>query len=178
MKSVVIHGKSFEVFLSSEAIQTRIKAMAEALNEKFQQTNPIFISILNGSVFFAADLIRLFRGPCEITFIQLASYEGTTSTQEIKTIMPFKSNFGGRKVIVLEDIVDTGLTMNHLLQLLAQESPESIDIVTLLDKPSRRLKDVNMHLIGFTIPDRFVVGYGLDYNEQGRNLDDIYSEIH
>lgn len=149
--------------------------MAETIAKEFENEIPVFIVVLNGASFFAIDLLKNYSGQCHITFLQLSSYEGTSSTGKVKAITKLPGNISGKHVIILEDIVDTGLTINYLKSEVEIENPASVLIVSLLDKPSKRLTDVEVDMVGFTIPDVFVVGYGLDYDELGRNTKDIFS---
>ncbi len=176
MDTITIHGKEFNKFLGETEISKRVKEIAKELEIKYSGEIPVFLIILSGASFFAIDLIKNFDFPCQTAFMQLSSYAGTASTMEVKTLSEPNVEFAGRRIIILEDIIDTGLTMNYLIDKLKNQNPASIEVVTLLDKPSRRISPVDIGITGFVIPDLFVVGYGLDYNELGRNYSSIYAE--
>jgi hypoxanthine phosphoribosyltransferase len=133
---------------------------------------------LNGSFIFAADLMRYITIPCEISFVKLASYQGTTSTGEIKEVIGLNEDLAGRTVVIVEDIVDTGATMKRMIETLGTRNPESIHICTLLLKPDKLQFPLNIEYAAMEIPNDFIVGYGLDYDQQGRNLRDIYTLVH
>lgn len=177
MDTITIHGKQFSKFLVESEISARVKEIAKELEVRYPDDIPVFLIILSGASFFAIDLIKNFDLPCQTAFMQLSSYEGTASTMEVKTLSEPNVDFAGRRIIILEDIIDTGLTMNYLINKLKLKNPASIEVVTLLDKPSKRINPVEIGIIGFEIPDLFVVGYGLDYNELGRNYTSIYAEV-
>ena len=177
METITIHGKEFKKYLDEPEISIRVKEIAKELEVKYSEDIPVFLIILSGASFFAIDLIKNFTPPCQTAFMQLSSYEGTASTMEVKTLSEPNIDFAGRRIIILEDIIDTGLTMNYLIDKLKYKNPTSIEVVSLLDKPSRRVNPVDIGIIGFEIPDLFVVGYGLDYNELGRNYPSIYAEV-
>jgi len=173
-QTVTIHDLTFEPYLSSSDIGERIEQLGKNIAADFQSKTPLFIAVLNGAFMFAADLIRACNIECEITFIRLSSYTGTRSTGEVKSIVGLKEEIKGRDIIVVEDIVDTGKTLSELIPQLTEKKPASISIATLLDKPAARTHDVKVDYRGFEVPDRFVLGYGLDYNGLGRNLKDLY----
>ena len=139
--------------------------------------NPLFLAVLNGSFVFAADLMRLITIPCEISFVKLASYQGTMSTGKIKEVIGINEDISGRTVIILEDIVESGLTMKRMIDSLGTRNPESVHICTLLLKPEKLKVNLNIEYAAMEIPNDFIVGYGLDYNQQGRNLRDIYTLV-
>jgi len=174
LESIKIHDKSFVPFILKDDIDNRIAGIASELENKFKNKQPVFLIVLNGASFFGVDLLKKYRQPCSIQFLRLKSYEGTDSTGNVKSIGNMPENLKGRDIVILEDIVDTGLTMNFLKYKLEEEGVGSITIVTLLDKPSRRVQDVKVEVVGFTIPDVFVVGYGPDYDDLGRNTEHIY----
>ena len=157
--------------------RTNIRRVAEQINRDYEGKQPVFLAVLNGSFIFAADLLREINVPCEISFIKLASYEGTTTTGNIREIIGLNIDITGRPVIIVEDIVDTGLTMAHMLETLKPHNPESIEICTLLLKPSKLQVKLDIRYCCKQIPDDFVVGYGLDYDGFGRNTKDIYTLI-
>lgn len=175
-QEIIVHGKTFEPYITDEQISAQIIELGAWLENKFADTIPVFISILNGSVFFAADLIRAFNNECEITFIKLESYQGVNSSGKVTEVIGLNRSIEGRDVVIVEDIIDSGLTIKKLLEILSLEDPKSITIITLLDKPSGRKVEVEIHRYGFKIEDKFVIGYGLDYDQLGRNLPSIYKE--
>ncbi|MBK7566654.1 MAG: hypoxanthine phosphoribosyltransferase [Bacteroidetes bacterium] len=168
-----IHDLQFEPYISSEKIQERIIQLGKELNNNFAEKDPIFIIVLNGAFIFAADLIRIFNGNCETIFTRIKSYTGTISG-EIQTFNGINHNVKNRHIIFVEDIIDTGKTIFHLHQEIEKLEPASVTTITLLQKNILRPNLIKADLIGFEIPDVFVVGYGLDYEEKGRNLDGIW----
>ena len=144
--------------------------MAAQISRDLEGKNPLFLAVLNGSFVFAADLFRRITIPAEISFIKFASYEGTTSTGVVKEVIGLSENLAGRTVVIVEDIIDSGRTLSHLSRYLKLKGAKSVRTCTLLDKPDRRVVDVDVEYTGFRIPDEFVVGYGLDVNEKYRNL--------
>lgn len=171
---MIINGREFEVLISREDIRNRVVRMAREINRDYSDKNPLFLVILKGAFIFAADFIREVRIPSEIAFMRLGSYEGMHSTGKVKSWMDPEEDPEGRHVIILEDIVDTGRTLSHLLKSFEHLGAHSIEIATLLFKDLPVERDFIPRYIGFRIPDRFVVGYGLDYDGTGRNLKDIY----
>lgn len=174
MDSITIKGKTFKPFISSDKIQERITALAKQINQDYKGKAPIFLSVMNGAFLFTADLFKQITLECEIAFIKVSSYQGTTSTGKIKATIGLDNYVSGRDIIILEDIVDTGVTVEYLAQDIKQYNPASVKIATLLFKPAAYKKDVKLDYIGFEIPNDFIVGYGLDYDQLGRNLKDIY----
>jgi hypoxanthine phosphoribosyltransferase len=178
MNSIKIHEKDFEIFLENESINKRTRLMGIQLNVDYEKRCPIFIGVLNGSFLFVADLIKEIELDCEVSFIRVASYHGDSSTGQIKEAFGLPNNLKGRDVILVEDIVDTGLTVQYILAQLRVQEPASINVCSLLFKPAALLKPMpELTYVGFEIPNEFVVGYGLDYNGLGRNLKDIYRAI-
>ena len=177
LQTVTIHDKSFSLYLSEAEILAEIKRVAEQLNADYAAQRPIFIAILNGSFMFAADLLKEVSIPCEISFVKVASYENTSSTGQVKELLGLKESIKDRHVVILEDIVDTGNTAVALFNTLGAQEPASIEVATLLQKPECLQHDIHVKYVGLTIPNDFVVGYGLDYNGLGRNLKDIYKVI-
>lgn len=173
-REIIIHDKVFEPYITEEQIQARIETLAQELGIKYKDSCPILICVLNGSFMFAADLFRKLSSQAEITFVKIASYSGTESTGNVKELIGLDYRIEGRNVIIIEDIVDTGNTIHALLTQLKVKQPKSIEVCTLLNKPSRREIEVPVSYSGFEIPDRFVVGYGLDLDGLGRNLPHIY----
>lgn len=174
---VQIHDKSFEPFLTKEDIQSKIQEIANQINTDYIDRDLIFISILNGSFMFASDVMKKINLPCEISFVKVSSYKGTTSSERVDELIGLNANIKDRDVIILEDIVDTGITMNKIVSYLNSFEPNSLKIASLLFKPDAFKGKHKPDMIGFTIPNKFVVGFGLDYNAQGRNLESIYKLI-
>ena len=174
MERITILDKEFVPYIAYEELAGCIKRLASELKEKYEGTNPLFIAILNGSFVFAADLFREIDFPAEICFIKLASYKGTTSSGHVVTAIGLDTPVRNREVIVLEDIVDTGKTLSTFLPQLLNQHPASLSLCVLLHKPEATTHPVDIHYKGFTIPNKFVVGYGLDYDGFGRNLPAIY----
>ncbi len=176
-----LHDKKFEIYLSAQAIQNRISVLGEQISRDYEDKNPILLCILNGAFIFAADLARAITINCEVHFVKLSSYLGAQSTGTVKTIVGLDVSIMGRHVIVVEDIVDTGLTMQRLLRNLWQEEPLSTAVASCFVKPSALLHPLDIAYTGFEIPNLFIIGYGLDYNKLGRNFADVYiasGEIH
>jgi len=174
MQEVTIHDKVFEPYITEEQIQGRLGVLARELDSKYHDACPVLISVLNGSFMFAADLFRKLSISAEITFVKISSYSGTETTGNVKELIGLDYLIEGREVVIVEDIVDTGNTIHALLTQIKKRQPKSIEVCTLLNKPSRREIEVPVHYTGFEIPDRFVVGYGLDLDGLGRNLPHIY----
>ncbi len=174
MHEIKIHDKVFIPYITFEEIEHAIKRMANTIYEQHKEDVPVFVGVLNGVVMFMSDFLKQYPGQCEISFLKLASYEGTSSTGKVKIQMDIPMDLNGRHVIIMEDIVDTGSTLEELYRILSTKKAKSIKIATLLYKPDAYKKDLNIDLIALTIPDKFVVGYGLDYDGLGRNLPDIY----
>ena len=173
-RTIRIHDKTFVPYLEAGEIEQRVQAMAQQVSNDLREKNPLFLAILNGSFFFAADLLRHLDFLSEISFVKLASYSGTASTGEVRSLMGTDEELQGRHVVILEDIVDTGLTLTHLKQELEAQQPASIRVATLLFKPEAFHGKFSIDYTGFEIPEKFVVGYGLDYDKMGRNLRDIW----
>ena len=169
-----IKDKNFVPFIESQALQARIKEMGQQLNKDYNGKNPLLIGVLNGSFMFIGDLFKSIEIACEVTFIRVASYLSTDSTGHVKQILGLKEDIKNRHVIIVEDIVDTGMTMQEVLGQLASQKPASIKIMTLLYKPEALKVPLKVDYAGFEIENKFVIGYGLDYDGMGRNLDAIY----
>lgn len=174
MSTIKLHDKQFSIYLPEEIIQQKVKSLAEALNQDYAGKKPLFIAILNGSFMFAADIFKHLTIDAEICFIKLASYRGLKSTGQVITAIGLDHDLYDRDVVILEDIVDTGKTLHEFLPQLHHQQPRSFAIVTLLHKAEATQFPLTLAHVGFEIPDKFVVGYGLDYDGLGRNLKEIY----
>lgn len=174
MSTVKLHDKTFSVYLSEEAIQQKVKDLAQKISEEYKDRRPLFIAILNGSFMFAADVFKHLTIEAEICFIKLASYKGLKSSGQVITAIGLDHDLYDRDVVILEDIVDTGKTLHEFLPQLHHQQPRSFAIVTLLHKSEATRFPITIAHVGFAIPDKFVVGYGLDYDGLGRNLKEIY----
>jgi hypoxanthine phosphoribosyltransferase len=177
MKTVQVKDRQFSLYISENKIKEQVKKIAGQINTDLSGKNPLLLVILNGAFVFAADLLRDVTIPCEVSFIRLASYEGTSSTGEVKQLIGLNEDIEGRTVVIVEDIIDSGLTMQELLLILAKKNPKEIHIASLFVKPNNLKVDLNIHYRCFDIENDFIVGYGLDYDQQGRNLPDIYKVI-
>lgn len=175
MQSVTIDDKRFDLFISNAAIAEKISETGKLIAEEYRDKNPVFLCVLNGAYVFAADLLRQVDVPGEVCFIKLSSYEGMRSTGEVQTLIGLKIDLHSRHVVVIEDIIDTGKTIHELLPLITEKTPASVKLVCLLSKPEARTHEVKIDYNCFEIPDKFVMGYGLDYNGLGRNLPEIYA---
>jgi hypoxanthine phosphoribosyltransferase len=174
MHSIKVVDKEFIPYLSENEIQEKISALAIQLNKDYAGKKPIFLSILNGSFLFTADLFKQITIEAEVCFIKLASYKGITSSGNVITAIGLEANVTGRHIIIVEDIIDTGKTLHHYLPQLASSSPASVKIAVLLNKKEARQYEVKVDYTCFEIPNKFVVGYGLDYDGLGRNSKDIF----
>lgn len=177
MSRVKVIDKTFETSIPEADIQKRVRELGERISGDFAGRNPLFLAVLNGAFVFAADLMRAVTIPSEISFVKLASYQGTTSTGQIKEVMGINEDLSGRHVIIVEDIVDTGRTMKRMIESLGTRQPASISICTLFVKPDKLQEDLDIRYAAFSIPNDFIVGYGLDYDQQGRGLRDIYTLV-
>ena len=171
---LTVLDKTFEPFIGRDELQSRISELADQINRDYAGRCPLVVGVLNGAVLFTADLLKNLTIDCEITFIRVSSYEQTASTGKIKQILGLTEAIAGRDLIVVEDIVDTGLTISNVCRQLAEKEPASIAIATLLFKPSALQTKVDLTYVGFEIENKFVVGYGLDYEGLGRNTKDIF----
>jgi hypoxanthine phosphoribosyltransferase len=154
-----------------------VKLLAQQMSKDLEGKNPLFLAVLNGSFVFAADLMREMTIPCEISFVKLASYQGTTSTGKIKEVIGINEDLSGRTVVIVEDIVESGQTMKRMIESLGTRNPASVQICTLFFKPEKLKEDLTLDYVAFRIPDDFILGYGLDYDQQGRGLKDVYTII-
>jgi len=163
-----------ELLISREEIANKVRELAEKINKDYEGKTPLLVGILNGAFVFLADLVRELRIPVEVDFVKLKSYAGTDTTGAVEVKLDLERDVEGRDIIIVEDIIDTGLTMDFLLKRLKARKPKSLAVCALLDKPSRRMVNVKVDYVGFEIPDYFVVGYGLDFNGRYRELPAVY----
>ena len=173
-KVITIKDKQFELFIEQEVIELEIKRIAQQINADLKDKNPIFLAVLNGSFMFAGELMKEVTIASEITFVRLASYVGTASTEHVQEVLGLNESIEGREVVIVEDIVDSGNTMTSLLKELENLKPAGVKIATLLFKPAALVRNIELDYIALEIPNDFIVGYGLDYDGYGRNLKDIY----
>lgn len=176
-EAVSIHGREFREIITHQQLMERVEAISAEIIRDYKGMHPVFLPILNGSFIFAADLMRFITFPCEIEFISAKSYRGRESTGHVDVHSHFVRSLKGRHLIILEDIVDTGLTMDTLIKRLRKDNPASIAIATVLIKPNALKVDIDVRYTAFEIGNEFVVGYGLDYDGLGRNLPGIYQEV-
>lgn len=177
MSHIKLHDREFVQTISNEEIVAEVKRVAAAINRDYAGKRPLLLGVLNGCFMFAAELMRNLELECEISFVKLSSYQGVDSTGSVREVLGLSEPVEGRDVIIVEDIVDTGLTMKNMLETLALGNPASVEIASLFVKPSRLQVPVDVKYGVFTIPDRFIVGYGLDYDGLGRNLPDVYDVV-
>lgn len=177
MDIVKIKDKTFKISIPEAEILKHVKEIADRINHDMAGKNPLFLSVLNGSFMFAADLMKMITIPCEISFVKLASYQGVISTGSVKEVIGINENLSGRTIIIIEDIIDTGLTMKRMIESIGTRNPESVHICTLLLKPEKLQEKLDVDYVAMKIPNDFIVGYGLDYDQQGRNLRDIYTVV-
>lgn len=174
MSSIKVHDKQFVPYMTEDVVLNRVKELAAAIDVDYAGKRPLFIAILNGSFIFAADLFKYITIEAEICFIKLASYKGTKSTGQVITAIGLDTDIVDRHIIVLEDIIDTGKTMNEFLPQLRHQHPASLKIAALLHKPEATAYPITIDYLGFSVPNKFLLGYGLDYDGLGRNLKEIY----
>jgi hypoxanthine phosphoribosyltransferase len=177
MSIIKVHDRNFEPFISAKQIEARISAIAQQITQEYEGKNPLFLAVLNGAFILAADLFRKINFQSEISFSKISSYSGTSTTENIKQLIGFSEAIAGRHIIIIEDIIDTGLSMQHVLKQVNNQDPASIKVLTLLFKPKSLKVDITPDYVGFEIEPKFVLGYGLDYDGLGRNLPDIYVEV-
>jgi len=174
MELLKVHDKQFKPYISAEQINEQVKRVAAEINKDYENKKPLFIAILNGAFMFASDLFKEITIEAEICFIKLASYKGVASTGQVVTAIGLDVDIVGREVIIIEDIIDTGKTLSHFLPQLKYHHPASLKIAALLHKPDALIYDIKINYLGFTVPNNFLVGYGLDYDGLGRNIKEIY----
>lgn len=177
MELIQVHGKQFKPFISALQINEQIKRVAAEIDRDYKNKRPLFIAILNGSFMFASDLFKQITIESEICFIKLASYKGTKSSGQVITAIGLDIDLHGRDIIIIEDIVDTGKTLSHFLPQLQHHQPASLKIAALLHKPQATIYPIVIDYLGFSVPDIFLLGYGLDYDGLGRNIKEIYQLV-
>ncbi len=177
MEIIHIKDKDFKVSIPEEEILKQVDRVAAEINRDLAGKNPLFLAVLNGSFMFASDLMKRITIPCEISFVKLASYQGVTSTGKVRDVIGINENLTGRTIVIVEDIIESGTTMQHMLETLGTYSPESVQIATLLVKPEKLKVDLDIKYAAINIPNDFIVGYGLDYDGFGRNYKDIYTVV-
>ena len=175
MNNIRLHDKNFKLYITENQIHKSIDAVAEQMNADLKHENcPVFLSVLNGSFMFTADLVRKMQIPVELSFVKLASYSGLQSTGEVRELIGLNTRIEGRTVVIVEDIVDTGVTLEKLVETLQPSRPKQIKVCTLLLKPDQYKKNIPLDYVALKIPNAFIVGYGLDYDALGRELPDLY----
>ena len=177
MDTIQIKDKKFRLSIPESEIQAAVKKVAEQINHDITEKNPVFICVLNGAFMFAGDLMKNVNMPCEITFVKLSSYDGLYTSGVVKEIIGLNESVVGRNVVVVEDIVDTGITMERILSSLRAKGANEIRVATFLQKPDALQRDIKIDYVAMKIPNDFIVGYGLDYDGYGRNLKDIYTVV-
>ncbi|MBO5974305.1 MAG: hypoxanthine phosphoribosyltransferase [Paludibacteraceae bacterium] len=177
MEFIQVKDKTFKISVSSEEIQNAVGVVANQINDELKGENPIFLGVLNGCFMFMSDLMKQINIPCEVSFIKFSSYSGTETTGKVKQLIGLNENIEGRSVVIVEDIVDTGITMKNLIETLQEKKPKQIKVATFLQKPNALKCDVTLDYVAMKIPNEFIVGYGLDYDGFGRNLNEIYTII-
>lgn len=177
MASIQVLDKHFEKYIEYDQIDQAVQKVADQMERDLSDKNPLFLVILNGAFMFAGDLFKKIDFPAEISFIKFSSYQGTQTTGQVKQLIGLDRTLEGRTVVLVEDIVDTGISMEHILNYLNNEHLADLKIATLLFKPDAYKKEFKIDYIGINIPNDFIIGYGLDYNGQARNLKDIYKIV-
>ncbi|NDV59165.1 hypoxanthine phosphoribosyltransferase [Bacteroides sp. 519] len=174
---IKIKDKTFTISIPQETIQKEVSRVAAEINHDLAGKNPLFLSVLNGAFMFTSDLMKQITIPCEISFVKLASYQGVSSSGVIKEVIGINEDISNRTIVIVEDIVDTGFTMQRLLETLGTRQPKEIKIASLLVKPDKLEVDIKVDYVALNIPNDFIVGYGLDYDGYGRNYPDIYTIV-
>jgi hypoxanthine phosphoribosyltransferase len=177
METIKLHDKEFRLSISASQIMDAVQKIADAINNDLAGENPLFISILNGSFMFTSDLLKKIRIDCQVSFLKLSSYHGTASSGKVSELIGLNEDITGKTIVIVEDIVDTGTTLECIIRQLEQHNPKQIKIATLLLKPGTFNGNTKLDYVGLEIPNDFIVGYGLDYNDQGRNFEGIYKII-
>jgi hypoxanthine phosphoribosyltransferase len=173
-RQITIHDKTFRLYIENEIIATHVSRIAEALNSDYEKEVPVFLVVLNGAFMFASDLLKQIQVQCEVSFIKLASYRGTSSTGAVTELVGLTEELKGRSVVIVEDIVDSGLTLEMLITALEKKNVRNIRVATAFFKPGTYTRPYPVDYYAFSIPNEFVIGYGMDYQGLGRNLKDIY----
>jgi hypoxanthine phosphoribosyltransferase len=174
---IQLHDKQFVPFISAQEIDFAVAKIAGLVQDDFADETPIFVGVLNGAFMVVSDFMKYYKSPCEVTFIKMASYEGTSSTNEVKQLIGLNQDLTGKTVIIIEDIVDTGITLVALKELFKKQNVKHFKIATLFFKPEAYKQNIKIDYVGIRIPNKFIVGYGLDYNGLGRNLPEIYQVV-
>ncbi len=169
-----LHDKTFVPFISSDELNFAIKNLAKQMDDDFFDEVPVFVGVLNGAFMVLSDLLKEYRGMCEVSFVKLSSYEGTQTTNQVKQLIGLNENLEGRTVVIVEDIIDTGNTIEELKAIFKGKNVKHLKIATLFLKPDAYKKEIKIDYVGIRIPNKFIVGYGLDYDGLGRNLPDVY----
>lgn len=177
MKRIKVLDKEFEISIPSEKIQKRIQELAIKISNDLKDQDPVFIAILNGSFMFAGDLLKNLSIDAQITFLKLASYQGTSTSGTVKQLIGLNQELKGQNIVILEDIVDTGITLDTIMRQLSGYEPASVKVASLLYKPDACKANIHIDYLGFSIPNDFIIGYGLDYNGYGRKYEDIYTLV-
>ena len=177
MSIIQIKDKKFSLSIKDTEILAAVKNVSHQINEDLAGTNPLFICVLNGAFMFAADLLKEINFPCEVTFVKLSSYSGLVTSGSVKEIIGLSESVVGRNIVIVEDIIDTGITMERILDSLAAKGAKDVHVATFLQKPDALQRDIKINYIAMKIPNDFIVGYGLDYDGYGRNLKDIYTVV-
>jgi hypoxanthine phosphoribosyltransferase len=177
MNRITVKDKTFEVSMTEAQIKARVKELAQEISRDMEGKNPLLLAVLNGAFIFTADLMREMTIPCEVSFVKLASYQGTTSTGTIHEVLGINEDLSGRHIIIVEDIVESGLTIKRMVEQLGTRGPASVSICTLFFKPERLKEDLHLDYVAFKIPNDFILGYGLDYDQQARGLKDLYTLV-
>ena len=177
MSTIQVRDKRFRVSIPEAEIKSRVKALAERMSQDLAGKNPLLLGVLNGAFIFTADLMRAMTIPCEVSFVKLASYQGTTSSGKVQEIIGINEDLSGRTVVIVEDIVESGITMKRMIEQIGTRNPASVHICTLIFKPEKLREQLHLDYVAFEIPNDFIVGYGLDYDQAGRGLKDIYTLI-
>ncbi len=177
MNTVKIKDKTFKLSISEAEIKKNVQVVANQISRDYEGKTPLLLSVLNGSFMFAADLIRMLTVPCEISFVKMSSYEGTSTTGNVTQLIGLSQDITGRDVIIVEDIVESGITMNEMIKMLNEKHPASVRVCALLQKPDCLRVPLTVDYVAMKIPNDFIVGYGLDYDQGGRDLRDIYSVV-
>lgn len=171
---MIIKDKPFKVYLTVDQIGAAVSEMADRMNLELENKSPLFVIVLNGAFMFASDLLKKITIDCGLSFVKVSSYEGISSTNRVKQLIGLDEDISGRTIVVIEDIVDTGVTIENIINYLLPKNPEAIKVATLLHKPDALIRNVTLDYVGIEVENKFLVGYGLDYDGEGRNLQDIY----